>query len=979
MKISKSLLTFMLVLVASYSISQTYYSKPTGFLNNLSTWGDQPNGTGTEPTDFTTGGQEFIIQNGTAYTIDNTWVIGGGNKAILGNGTDAVTFTVPTTQIFEGFIDVRENALLELRNTVTPFIDSLYNNSTVNYALDATQIRYNSYYNLEIEDINPTFDPDIDGTISIRGNLTLIGSVTMPDFRTLPFPVTMQFDGDGNQTIQGNGAVVRGFDTRIIKSSGTIDLATGTLLSADNQLELDLTGTALFNDNGNDLYAGKDLIVSGIPTAYNLTSSIILADQEAGVVLGEGNGNNFQVRNNINQSIDVPLNNLILRAANTGGNYDFFNGGSNSVEIEGNLTVESTVNTTIDFNNNDLQLMADFIIETGFGGIVSSFEQISFLGSGNQTYDSGYDDLSVSTFHVNKPTGNVILENDIHIASDLSLVQGEVNSSATAALYLGENASTSASSNLSYITGPMYAEVNSANPTTITYPLGNGGQYRPVDLIIDQEIVVSEWYWVELIPSAAPALTLGLGLGDVSNVRHYQSGQVGNAVVENVEFAITYGADDNVTDVSVPRVAFNAGTEWMNLGGTGTAVPVGSVTSTIAHDELGTFALGYVDPNPFIFYQPTSLNFFEQIFGSPSPEQTVSISGSNLDGNITVNAPGNYEVSLTPGAGFAGSVTLTEVSGEVAPTSVYVRLNRNNLGTESGVLEFTSLNAQTQGINLTGENIDPNAPGTELLYYWHFNVFETTGSGVTEVTNDFSYLNDFDATMTFTGSGLNNLTENPDGSTINTALSQTAGKACNINNRSDNRPLLFDFNTSDVQDVVLEYAIKRTSDGMLNHNIEYSTDGGQTFTDNDLLQSIYSITEGYELVRVNFTQIPAVNDNPNFQIRITFTGNAVQLNGSNQIDNITLRGDGGGLSTQPIEGATQLSLFPNPVTSELNIQSNDQIKNIEVVDLTGKVVMSKQFSNTSDLQINTSNLNPAVYIVKIYTNSGIESLRFIKQ
>lgn len=979
MKINGSLLTLLFIGIANFLTAQTFYSKSTGALNDLSTWGDQTNGTGTEPTDFITPGQEFIIQNGTSYTIDNTWVLGGGNKAILGNGTDPVTFTVPSDHVFEGFIDVRENALLELRNLVIPFLDSLYDNSTVNYSEDALEIRYKSYYNLEILDIDPEFDSDIDGTVSVRGDLTLIGDVTMPVFRDLPFPVTIQFDGDGDQVIQGNGTPVRGFDTRIIKSSGTIDLAAGTVLSADNKLEFDLTGTAVFNDNGNNLYAGKDLVVSGVSSGYNLTTTIFLAEEIAGIVNGEGDGNDFQIRNNANQSIDAPLNNLTISAANVGGTYNFFSGGSNTVGILGDLVIESDVEAVIELNNNDLQLHSDFIIESGFSGTIPSFNQLSFVGTGAQAYDSQFADLSLANFEVDKSSGAVTLDNDVFVSNSLNLIEGVVNTSASASLYLEENATVSGGNDASYIAGPIYAEVNSANPTLISFPVGGNGNYRPVDLTVDQEIVVSEWYWVELIPSGAASLPLGLGLGDVSDIRHYQSGQVGSAVIEDIAFTLTYGADDNITDVSIPRVAFNDNGEWINLGGAGTAVPAGTVTSTMGHTSLGDFALGYVDPNPFIFYQPTSLDFFTQVFGSPSPEQSVSISGSNLDDDITVTASGNYQVSLTSGAGFGPSVVLNENNGDVAPTAVYVRLNRNNLGTETGTLTLSSPNATTQEISLDGENIDPNQPGQELLYYWHFNNFETTGSGVTEVVNDFSYLTDFNAVMTFTGTGSNNLTENAQGSTINTAMSQSAGKACNINNRSDNRPLLFTFNTSDVQDVVFEYAIKRSTDGMLNHNIHYSVDGGNTFTDNNLLQSVYPITEDYDLVRVNFTQIAAVNDNENFQIRISFTGNAVQLNGSNQIDNITLRGDGGGLSVNNMDELAQFNLYPNPATNDINISSNAVINSYEILDMTGKTIISKEGNQTNEISVDVASLNPAIYLVKINTEKGIETMRFVKQ
>jgi hypothetical protein len=64
----------------------------------------------------------------------------------------------------------------------------------------------------------------------------------------------------------------------------------------------------------------------------------------------------------------------------------------------------------------------------------------------------------------------------------------------------------------------------------------------------------------------------------------------------------------------------------------------------------------------------------ETTYGTASAEQSFTVSGSALSGNLTVAAPAALEVSTTPGGGFGGSLVLTAAGGAVANTTVYVRL-----------------------------------------------------------------------------------------------------------------------------------------------------------------------------------------------------------------------------------------------------------------------------------------------------------------
>src|SRR6185369_14884246 len=94
-----------------------FFSKATGNLDDVNTWGANADGTGTSPSNFTDAGQVFYIRNNATRTLGANWTVSGTDaKAILGDGAAACNFTVPASFSFTGTIDINNNGTLTLQN-----------------------------------------------------------------------------------------------------------------------------------------------------------------------------------------------------------------------------------------------------------------------------------------------------------------------------------------------------------------------------------------------------------------------------------------------------------------------------------------------------------------------------------------------------------------------------------------------------------------------------------------------------------------------------------------------------------------------------------------------------------------------------------------------------------------------------------------------------------------------------------------------
>ena len=81
------------------------------------------------------------------------------------------------------------------------------------------------------------------------------------------------------------------------------------------------------------------------------------------------------------------------------------------------------------------------------------------------------------------------------------------------------------------------------------------------------------------------------------------------------------------------------------------------------------------------------------------------------------------------------------------------------------------------------------------------------------------------------------------------------------------------------------------------------------------------------------------------------------------------------LSTIENDSLLNYKLYPNPVTSQLNIKSEKLIHQVKIYDFMGKLKMASDKSR----DINVSNLSAGFYFVELYFSDGNLSIeKFIK-
>ena len=113
-----------------------------------------------------------------------------------------------------------------------------------------------------------------------------------------------------------------------------------------------------------------------------------------------------------------------------------------------------------------------------------------------------------------------------------------------------------------------------------------------------------------------------------------------------------------------------------------------------------------VTHNPSMTATPASLSGFNYIVDNgPSEEQTLTVSGQYLEGEIILTATGDFEISSGTGSSFnpATNITLSPTNGVVNNATIYVRMKSGlAIGAHTGQVNLTSQNAMDVVVNCSG-------------------------------------------------------------------------------------------------------------------------------------------------------------------------------------------------------------------------------------------------------------------------------------
>lgn len=183
--------------------------------------------------------------------------------------------------------------------------------------------------------------------------------------------------------------------------------------------------------------------------------------------------------------------------------------------------------------------------------------------------------------------------------------------------------------------------------------------------------------------------------------------------------------------------------------------PSGDVFLAVANEVSGTTRFFQINTPSTIQVTSSMTDFVTSAVGVPSPEQSYTVQAFCPQGDVTLNAPAEFEISLTSGGPYSTSVVIPQATAATA-TTIYVRYNPSNASDpHTGNIAHTSTGASPQTLALEGHIVTGIIPIREA----RDNGLNPLGSTVT-ITGTFSasdhflgaaYIQDFEHTGAFAG------------------------------------------------------------------------------------------------------------------------------------------------------------------------------------------------------------------------------------
>ncbi len=713
----KGFFSLLLLTVAFLATGQTlYYSKSTGNLEVLSNWGQNTDGTGTAPANFTADNQVFNIRNNATPTIGANWTVSGASSlVIVGDGTNNCTFTVPGALVFTAPTQVSNNGTLRVTSTANPpYSGTLTVNSggTYEHARNGGTIpaaTWNSGSNCNVTGVTGAVPG---GLVQSFGNfnysstlaLTLTGTLTVKDNLSITNGGILA----GTQTIACSGNVTG--TSNLTFTTGTLDIGgnytnTGTFTCG--------TGTVNFsgvNQNVN-AFTYNNLSISGSGTKTLQGNPVINGNLSI-------TGGTFNLGTT---ATAVTVGGTTTINSATGG-LNFGTGTSKTFTSTGILVFTSGTLEMSGASGNILDVQANLNTGGGsFGGCTNNPE-VRYTGANQNVIGLNYCDLSLSGTGTKTMVGNVGVSHDLDISGSTTLytntysitgnATGSFSMASGTGLTLGSTAGATA---VLFPTNYVAANIALNAASTVTYQ-SNTNQAVSAVPVYGNLIIATNATTKTCDGDLNVAGTLSInGTSVLSAGTTAATWDIGGAT--SVAGTLNFGT---VTAKTINIGGNLSGTGTINMSGAGLAhtLSLRGATNTITTLTTTNGAGSTVDYSLAGAQQVFVSANYQNLFIGGSGNKTFNAgSPITVNGNLTVNGSSlNFDAGAARTLNVAGNVSGTGTI-DMSPGNQTHTMNLSGASNDIGTFTTSSAAASLVTYNRAGDQTVIGSPNYRRLTF----------------------------------------------------------------------------------------------------------------------------------------------------------------------------------------------------------------------------------------------------------------------
>ena len=357
----KFFFTLALCLIISLNnFATTYYSYGNTAPNLTTSWGVNSDGTGANPSNFTTAGDIFIVRSGNSMTTGANWLVTG---SLTINSGGIITFsgytvTVGGTTNISGTLNVSSTTGTKtLSGNVTLTSTGVINFSSTETLSLSNNLTLNSGSSIDGSAIGVL---NVGGTLNINsGGTSTIGAITMTVTGATTIDGTLNLSSNtGVKTFAGVTIELYGaFTSTAITATGNLIFKNGIINNGGNNANSFVAGGATFNTYAQSLSGNSNFNFAGIVTVttITLTSNSIVNMTCTGAGTLAGTGNWTQAANSYLYYYGSTMTVTTLTATSSPNTVDYYLSGTQTIKgttyfnlnCSGNNTKALGANTTI--------------------------------------------------------------------------------------------------------------------------------------------------------------------------------------------------------------------------------------------------------------------------------------------------------------------------------------------------------------------------------------------------------------------------------------------------------------------------------------------------------------------------------------------------------------------------------------------------------------------------------------------------------